>query len=166
MTSLGVIGALVGREDDAQVGAVGDAEVLQPEEVRAVRAAVDGRLTAALVEAIGVLELARLDLHGRGARGHHRDRHRLRNIVVELGHGRHGLFHRFAGHLPWNFGVEGEGELLDHGLAGEQGRAQVPACHYQRAQRRGAHDGEAYPVPPDDKVPPLAEPVGRGGGRH
>ena len=48
------------RKDDVQVRAVRDFEVLQPEQVGAIRAAEDGRGTAPLVEGVLVLELSDL----------------------------------------------------------------------------------------------------------
>lgn len=70
------------------------------------------------------------------------------------------------GHFCRNVGIEGKGELLDDGLAGEERSAEISACNDYRGQRWSTDDGHCYPVLPHHQVQTLAVPVSHYSSNH
>lgn len=116
-----ITGLGVSREDHMQVGAVGDLDLLEAEEARAVSELIDDRPAAATVETVGVLELAACDLYWVVL-----SRHVVAGSEFDLGHTGHNRFDLGLGHVLGDGSCGREGKTLLDGAVQEEGRDEPP----------------------------------------
>jgi len=116
-----ITGLGVSREDHMQVGTVGDLDLLEAEEGRAVGELIDDRPAAATVEAVGVLELAARDLYWVVL-----SRHIVAGGEFDLGHTGHNRFDLGLGHVLGDGSCGREGKTFLDGAVQEEGRNEPP----------------------------------------